>query len=81
MATWRRANILLKKGLSPGDALVTAMHYQTFAALANADKPLYDNIIKTNFLDAQVVLEASDFDAKFAAAHPDASDYTKLKAG
>lgn len=71
---------LCRTGASPADCVVTAFHANMISMMTKEDKAVFDAVMAENFPNGNVVPLDADFGAKFAAANPDASDFTKVKA-
>lgn len=71
---------LCRTGASPADCVVTAFHANMVSMMTKEDKAVFDAVMAENFPNGNVVPLDADFGAKFAAANPDASDFTKVKA-
>lgn len=80
LAITRLCAKVLKTGASPADSLRSAMHGVLFSALTVEDAVMFQTIMNDYLPNTNIVQVNEDFSAKFAAAHPDASDFTKERA-
>jgi len=71
---------LCKGGASPADCVITAFHANMASMFTKEDMVVFQAVMAENFPGANVLPLDEEFAAKFAAAQPDASDFTKCKA-
>jgi len=76
----RHIGALNRVGAAPADSVVTAFDANFSSMMTKEDKAVFDAVMAENFPGAKVCPMDSDFAAKFASAHPDASDFTKQRA-
>lgn len=71
---------LCRGGASPADCVVTAFHANMASMFTKEDMVVFQAVMAENFPGANVLPLDEEFGAKFAAAQPDASEFTKCKA-